>query len=263
MTSKAGTTKPGFPYEMKFTDGFGNLKVREVERPAVLSDFFLDSNKVDCHNQARQHDLALEEKWVTTDCWFRLATTIVGMNLTDAWKLADYHRIINWGRTEDNRMTVQRFAGVVGKQLIRNASMFSEENNLFAIPSSLSLPQGTQVTSTEASTSINLSTLSELTGAQERVLIPVRTLVDTNGQQHHQVQYPVVESKSGKKHTKTRACKNCIGKNEIKRHLTRFYCFTCGESASYCCPSGKPGERDCFLEHVRKIARKRKRDKVD
>jgi hypothetical protein len=40
MSAKAGSTKPGRPYEMKYTDGFGNVKTRFVERPAVLSDFF-------------------------------------------------------------------------------------------------------------------------------------------------------------------------------------------------------------------------------
>jgi hypothetical protein len=52
MTSNAGSTELGRPYEMKYTDPFGNVKTRLVKFPAVLSDFFLDSNTVDCHNQS-------------------------------------------------------------------------------------------------------------------------------------------------------------------------------------------------------------------
>jgi hypothetical protein len=63
-----------------------------------------------------QHDLGLEESWVTTDCYFRLVTTLIGLSVTDAWKLADYHGIINFGKQEDNCMSIMRFAGSVGNQ---------------------------------------------------------------------------------------------------------------------------------------------------
>ncbi len=48
MTSNAGSTKPECHYEIKYTDPFGNIKTLLVECPAVLSDFFLDSNMSDC-----------------------------------------------------------------------------------------------------------------------------------------------------------------------------------------------------------------------
>jgi hypothetical protein len=50
MTDYAGTTKPGEPYMMKYTAGYRNLCSREVERPAVISDFFKDSNTVNRQN---------------------------------------------------------------------------------------------------------------------------------------------------------------------------------------------------------------------
>jgi hypothetical protein len=40
MMENAGSTKPGDPYMMKYTDSYGNLCSREVERPAVISDLF-------------------------------------------------------------------------------------------------------------------------------------------------------------------------------------------------------------------------------
>ena len=70
MTSNAGSTEPGQPYEMKYTDPFGNVKTRLVNCPALLSKFFLDSNTIDCHNQSQQHDLALKKCWHTQDAYF-------------------------------------------------------------------------------------------------------------------------------------------------------------------------------------------------
>ena len=90
----AGKTMRGAPYEMKFADVDGNVHVREVDRPDVISKFFNDSNNVDKHNQSRQSDLALEKKWITDDCWFGLATTYLGIGVTDTWKLAGLHNLL-------------------------------------------------------------------------------------------------------------------------------------------------------------------------
>ena len=77
-TKNAGSTRAGEPYEMKFTDDFGNVVAREVERPEILSEFFKYSNKIDVHNQKRQSNLKLEKRWLTKDSYFRLFTTLVG-----------------------------------------------------------------------------------------------------------------------------------------------------------------------------------------
>ena len=53
MTVDAGTTKKETPYEIKFTDAFENIHVRDVDRPDVISRFFQESNCVDRHNHAR------------------------------------------------------------------------------------------------------------------------------------------------------------------------------------------------------------------
>jgi hypothetical protein len=48
-TENAGSTTEGVPYEMKYLDGNGNLCIREVERPQMVSDF------LSCqHNQFTQ-----------------------------------------------------------------------------------------------------------------------------------------------------------------------------------------------------------------
>ena len=127
MSENAGSTTPGEPYEMKFQDEFGNIQIRRVDRPDVLSKFFRDSNSVDKHNQGRQHYLALEKHWHTTDCYFRLCTTMVGINVTDTWKLLKHHHLVpsrhvNCGveemdEDENEKYCVREFSGVLADQL--------------------------------------------------------------------------------------------------------------------------------------------------
>ena len=91
LTRGAGSSEPGDPYEARFPDKYGNLCVRHVARPQVISNYFKYSNKVDIHNQVRQFDIGLEKKWITPNPYFRLYTTQVGMNLTDSWKAFKRH----------------------------------------------------------------------------------------------------------------------------------------------------------------------------
>jgi hypothetical protein len=65
--SRVADLHDGEPYLQRWADDHGNLCSRAVQRPAVISRYFRDSPKVDNHNQARQHDLALEELWLTQD----------------------------------------------------------------------------------------------------------------------------------------------------------------------------------------------------
>ena len=53
----------------------------------MASLYFKGNNVIDVHNQNRQGTLALEKKWNTKDCWFRLFTTLVGMCTIDALKM--------------------------------------------------------------------------------------------------------------------------------------------------------------------------------
>jgi hypothetical protein len=132
MTSNAGSTEPGQPYEMKYTDPFGNVKTQLVNCPALLSEFFLDSNTIDCHNQSRQHDLALKKCWHTQDAYFWCVTTLIGITATDCWKLAEFHGFTNWGRKQA-AIGIQFFAGILGKQLIDYHPKFPKSTSLHSL----------------------------------------------------------------------------------------------------------------------------------
>ena len=53
----AGSTVDGHPYEMKWSDDHGNIHVRNVPRPEIISQFFQHANSVDSHNYYRQSNL--------------------------------------------------------------------------------------------------------------------------------------------------------------------------------------------------------------
>ena len=92
FTPGAGTImKSTNSYGARLPDKFGNLHVRKVPPPDVLTSYFSKCNVIDVHNQSRQHDLAIEESWVTSEPYFRLCTTIIGIVVTDAWKLVRFH----------------------------------------------------------------------------------------------------------------------------------------------------------------------------
>ncbi|CAB9527834.1 unknown protein [Seminavis robusta] len=114
-TKNAGSTKPGRPYTAKFADSLGTIQERLVPRPAVLSEYFNDSNVIDTHNHVRQGELKLEKRWVTHDGWFRIATTIIGMTITDCWKLIKHS-----GPDYLKETTIVQFADMLAADLIRN-----------------------------------------------------------------------------------------------------------------------------------------------
>jgi hypothetical protein len=84
MTENASSTKPGDQYMMKCTDSYCYNCSSEAEHPAVISDFYADSNPIDRHNQSQQYDLAIEKAWVTKDCYFRLTCSMIGMHVIDS-----------------------------------------------------------------------------------------------------------------------------------------------------------------------------------
>ena len=139
-TPGAGSTVDREPYEMKFVDEYANIHIREVPRPALISYFFQHVNAVDVHNHLRQSSLRLEKKWVTFDPYFRLATTLLGINVVDTYRLARFHNMLPRGKMrlnkdyekdfdedDENGFTMKRFAGVLSTQLLYMAESYKVE----------------------------------------------------------------------------------------------------------------------------------------
>jgi hypothetical protein len=60
----------------------------------LLRVFFAASNVIDTHNQLHQDNLKLEKKWLIQSPWFRLATTLIGVVVTNTFLLCTYHKVI-------------------------------------------------------------------------------------------------------------------------------------------------------------------------
>ena len=68
------------------------------------------------------------KKWITTDCWFRIGTTLIGINVVDTFRLAHYHGLLPRGKLklvldqEDydgvNECSMRQFAGIMCTQLL-------------------------------------------------------------------------------------------------------------------------------------------------
>jgi hypothetical protein len=124
LTENAGDTSEGDPYEMKYTDTYGNICTRYVDRPEVVSKFFASSNAIDTHNQLCQDLLQLEKTWLTKNPFFRLSTMLIRINVTDAFLLANHHRVINVysdPTSGKRKISIRRFAVILSHQLIKKA----------------------------------------------------------------------------------------------------------------------------------------------
>jgi hypothetical protein len=233
-TSDAGSTKAGTPYDMKFCDSYTNVCVFQVNRPAIVSQLFYDSNCIDSHTHVLQFELALEMRWFTLDPFFRLHTTLTGMTVTDIWRLSQYYKLIKNKKDEDGKkvMTIKQCTGVLAKQLIKIAMSCENEADYFGSP-------------TTASRSSSISPLSsnESTDYSGR-----GKYTDAEGKFHEPSLLPMTEQKSGKKHRRQRHCQWCMVKNG-KLHCTVWTCHTCAKP--FCIPTGNTDGRNCFALNVR------------
>ena len=180
------------------------------------------------------------------------------MSLSDAWKLAGWHKIIDSRKeyvNDDKKMGIKKFAGIVALQLISCAgSLLMDQPNLVPIYQP-SMPINTVVVRSP------LSDITKLTGSTSSL----RTMKDANNNEHRLAKLPPkVTENSNQKGTLTRKCKLCNEKGI--RHDVVYYCLDCGIGYNYCSIDKHNTTRDCFAEHVRKIKRelpKRKRARKD
>ena len=113
MTKGAGNSTDGEPYEAHFADKYGNVCVQLVRQPAILANYFKYSNRVDMHNQAQKFDLALEKKWITHEAYYRLYTTMVGITITDTWKILK--------KKDASHSSITKFADILAHEMLYHA----------------------------------------------------------------------------------------------------------------------------------------------
>jgi hypothetical protein len=224
-TRGAGSTTPGNPYRAKFADGWGNVMTRLVPRPDVISQYFQISNAVDTHNQARQSDLALEQHWVTTNCWFRIITTFIGLTVTDAWKA--YRHGVRGPNTTERKVTILEFTDrLVWEMLNSNIKRKAEQ------PLHLSPPKRVRMDDDHPPAEVRRSPRAHHS--------PVSTLTPASVQ-HSRVKAPMNYTYVKPRRTRL-PCVMC------KNHTT-IRCLEC--QVSVCDDAaGKDGNRTCWTKHM-------------
>ena len=223
---------------MKWADEWGNIQVRKVQRPEMIS-FFNNGNAIDGHDHLRQFELALEKQWITVNPFFRVCATFIGFNVIDAFRVSSYHRKIS------SSMTVKEFAGILSHQLLHYFDDDEGENDN-DVNSRMTI--GGQETETCVS-SITRST------ADSEILSVVE---DDNGNTHELVKLDYAVNKNGKRYTKGRACQMCLFKSR-GRKLTGAYCLTCNSCFCFSFSKINPHGRHCFAEHITDINDVKKR----
>lgn len=229
MTEDAGSTTEGECYEMKFADTHGNVHIRYVDRPEIISHFFNKSNCVDKHNQARQYELALEKRWKTDDVYFRLSTTMIGFSVTDTWKLASYHKLLN----RYKETTVKQFGGILSKQLMVYAKKLDRLNRFDVMLST----DNSEVSSISVDQCLGVKRKYQHLVEKESTVVMHH---DINNEVHPLCKFPRTKGKNGKVYRMARRCNqgNC-------KKQTVFFCVECGPKCH--------GIDSCFINHVSEI----------
>lgn len=248
-------------------------EIRQVDRPEVISLFFQHSNSVDRNNHDRQFELALEKKWITQDCYFRLTTTMYGLGVTDSKYLMCLHNLFPLSlrkRYADNggdarSIPLKTYAGTLSAQLLKRAEIEDEKermsrkrmhSQLETSVSSVSWSSDTTETFVGQSVDDDSSSdgckvpTSEVTyvsslGRKFEKCIVLDKFVDGNGQVHHLAKFPVaVSGKNKKRRTKVQPCNAC-GKE------CTMFCVQCNKP--FCHSFGSHGHgRRCFDGHIPK-----------
>ena len=237
-----------------------------MDRPSVLSSFFRDSNCVDQHNHVRQHELGLEKKWVTHNCWFRLTTSKIGLDVTDTWQLMRHHRLFELGfknqfKENDNKdVPIKALAGQLAAQLLKRANKIEDElvesrkkRGRFVDGSDEEEGEGIDQDGIEESESIDEVNDKEGHGLTFETKIGrkikgcklITTYKDGNGNLHTLCKFPVIQTgRNMKKRSRIQSCKTC-GKEST------FFCFECQKAFCYCEDDNAKGHgRRCFKHHV-------------
>jgi hypothetical protein len=140
--------------------------------------------------------------------FFRLSTTLIGINVTDTFLLANHHKVINVSSnltSGKQKISVRRFAGILSHQLTTHAKRLGIKS-LHFLPDSP--PDIIHVCSTTDPSRGGISDISsDYAMLSEKQA--VRGLRDANGKTHYLVKYDVMKDPSGRSRCKKRKCKLC------------------------------------------------------
>jgi hypothetical protein len=135
---------------------------------------------------------------------------LIGINVPDAFLLANYHKVINIADdpTGKQKRLIRRFAGILSLQLIRNAKHLGSLLLHFA-PEDDSSPNVIPVGSITEPSSAGVLDTSSPGGVSLSDKQAIHVLQDTNGKTNYLVEYDITKNPSGHCKCKKQKCKRC------------------------------------------------------
>jgi hypothetical protein len=255
-------------YEAKWKDTNGNTCCRNIPRPEIAAKYFLQSNKIDMFNQARQAELKLEKHWVTEDGYFRCIMTLFGTCVTDAWKGYQFHLS---NKHHHKTIEIMHFAKLLTKDLLENkfSCNIDDDDDMLVIEDSTTTMNRQGFSSRSSFGTINtlnngaisISQVSELTDPPDNLCAVNRQQFEafTVAQMHtlclcdELVTHSVGKGKNVRTGKRKRRGK-CI----ICKSNTRHYCQGCERSNKrirpWCCSNEM--KRQCHAKHLEEIKKK-------
>jgi hypothetical protein len=188
----------------------------------------------------RQYQLALEKKWVTQDCWFRIFSTLFGMTVTDAWRALKYSVPQN---SPHKHMTIRDFVDILAGDILK-----MELDRRRSCDRGVVLPLIVRE-HTESATSIMSN--GEI---QRQESAEVSAVTDNSAwRQPKLLVIDTIQATTTAKSKKRRKRERCLECSLVGvRNLTSYYCDLCTHPTSvggkyYVCGIN---QRDCFEMHT-------------
>ena len=268
-TKGSGHTEPGSEYKARWKDEHGNMSMRLIPRPDIISKYFSASNVIDMHNHARQYMLRLEKHWVTNDGYFRMITSVIAMCITDAWKAYKHHL----GSKHRHKMiAIEDFVDILCLDCLENnfsssagdqgckyiPPLKNPDKNVIVLdnddlPSSLSdndIQKGEPklITSSDLGSSSSSSSSLPITETHD-----INEKLSKIAHKHFAVKgkEKVVANADGKKYERTKRgkCFVCYKRNG-KRLNTSYYCGVCEKPM---CVGDGHDLSQCEIDHIAEV----------
>jgi hypothetical protein len=102
---------------------------------------------------------------------------LIGICVADTWKLANFHKLIIVSkRSEEKKMTITWFVGILGWQILHDAPSLAVADKDI---------EATSTTPTAALTMNSLETMSSVTISNKLSVESIRSAVDADGKTDH------------------------------------------------------------------------------
>jgi len=238
FTRGAGTSfSENTPYFVRKNDSYGNVYEKAVERPQIADKYFKACNTIDVHNNKRQYKLQLEKKWLTTDPWFRLSTTLIGLHVVDAYSLYLYHHRVEKQRKQ--HLQLLEYVEILAAQLVTGNENSLDDTEDFDHFFDLIGSRSDNEESPASKFSVEKKNCVNDFGRHYYV---------ADGVNHRLIKNEKKIGKKGKKYHTTRNCFVC--KRSNLRKQTTYHCSAC--NVPLCFPQlaeRTKALKDCFLRY--------------